>query len=119
MAEAEGISFEELKERVDQEGAADATKKVKSAKVGAKKGIAAAKKKFAKAAKNDVGVLIKVKSDDGQVVDFEADEEEAVVAAPVKKKKPKAKTQLFKFLTVLDSSVWGCIIAAYFVTRYS
>lgn len=42
-----------------------------------------------------------------------------LVGITILMKKPKAKTQLFKFLTVLDSSVWGCIIAAYFVTRYS
>ena len=40
-----------------------------------------------------------------------------LVGITILMKKPKAKTQLFKFLTVLDSSVWGCIIAAYFVTR--
>merc|ERR1719422_603704 len=39
-----------------------------------------------------------------------------LVGITILMKKPKAKTQLFKFLTVLDSSVWGCIIAAYFVT---
>ena len=42
-----------------------------------------------------------------------------LVGITILMKKPKAKTQLFKFLTVLDSSVWGCIIAAYFVTRYN
>ena len=94
QALAEGITFEELKERVEQEEEAAAGKKVKSAKPGGakKSGIAAAKKKFAAKAKNDVGVLIKVKDDEGQVIDFEADEDEAAAAAPAKKKKPKAKT---------------------------
>ena len=26
-------------------------------------------------------------------------------------------TSLFKFLTVLENDVWGCILAAYFFTR--
>lgn len=96
QAMAEGITFEELKERVEQEEeAAAAGKKVKSAKPGGakKSGIAAAKKKFAAKVKNDVDVLIKVKDDEGQVINFEADEDDAVAAAaPAKKKKPKAKT---------------------------
>ena len=33
-------------------------------------------------------------------------------------KKPKVPTNLFKFLNVLKGEVWGCIIAAYFITRY-
>jgi ionotropic glutamate receptor len=41
-----------------------------------------------------------------------------LVGITILMKKPKIPTQLFKFLTVLDQSVWGCIIAAYFVTRY-
>ena len=31
-------------------------------------------------------------------------------------KKPAVPTNLFKFLSVLEDSVWGCILAAYFVT---
>jgi ionotropic glutamate receptor len=30
---------------------------------------------------------------------------------------PNVPTSLFKFLSVLDDTVWGCIVAAYFVTR--
>ena len=33
-------------------------------------------------------------------------------------KKPKVPTSLFKFLTVLENSVWGCILAAYFFTSF-
>lgn len=31
--------------------------------------------------------------------------------------KPQVSTSLFKFLTVLENDVWGCILAAYFFTR--
>ena len=31
-------------------------------------------------------------------------------------KKVNAPTNLFKFLSVLETSVWGCILGAYFVT---
>ena len=31
---------------------------------------------------------------------------------------PESQTSLFKFLTVLESEVWLCILAAYFFTRY-
>ncbi len=68
--------------------------KAKTTRVGAaKKGtsaIAAAKKKFAAKSK-DVGVMIKVKDDDGKIVEFEQDEPISV-PAPAKKKKVKAKT---------------------------
>ena len=33
-------------------------------------------------------------------------------------KKPDQPTSLFKFLEVLDDSVWICILAAYFVTSF-
>ena len=33
--------------------------------------------------------------------------------------KPQVSTSLFKFLTVLENDVWGCILAAYFFTRYT
>ncbi len=52
--------------------------------------MAAAKKKFAAKSK-DVGVMIKVKDDDGKIVEFEQDEP-LNVPAPAKKKKVKAKT---------------------------
>lgn len=40
-----------------------------------------------------------------------------LVGITILMKKPKVPTSLFKFLSVLDESVWGCIVAAYFVTR--
>ena len=33
-------------------------------------------------------------------------------------KKPDVPTSLFKFLSVLEDSVWICILAAYFVTSF-
>lgn len=41
-----------------------------------------------------------------------------LVGITILMKKPDIPTSLFKFLTVLEDSVWGCILAAYFVTRY-
>ena len=70
------------------------TKKPKAAKAGAvsaKKAIASAKKKFAAKSKNDVNVMIKVKDDEGKIVEFETDQVSVTSAAPKKKKKvPKA-----------------------------
>ncbi len=40
-----------------------------------------------------------------------------LVGITILMKKPKVPTSLFKFLSVLEDSVWGCILAAYFVTR--
>ena len=40
-----------------------------------------------------------------------------LVGITIMMKKPKVPTSLFKFLTVLENSVWGCILAAYFFTR--
>jgi len=39
-----------------------------------------------------------------------------LVGITIMMKKPKVPTSLFKFLSVLEDSVWGCILAAYFVT---
>jgi len=39
-----------------------------------------------------------------------------LVGISILMKKPKVPTSLFKFLSVLEDSVWGCILAAYFVT---
>eukprot|EP00353_Schmidingerella_taraikaensis_P011459 CAMPEP_0185569272 /NCGR_PEP_ID=MMETSP0434-20130131/1947_1 /TAXON_ID=626734 ORGANISM="Favella taraikaensis, Strain Fe Narragansett Bay" /NCGR_SAMPLE_ID=MMETSP0434 /ASSEMBLY_ACC=CAM_ASM_000379 /LENGTH=100 /DNA_ID=CAMNT_0028184009 /DNA_START=828 /DNA_END=1130 /DNA_ORIENTATION=- len=65
-AAAEGIPFEQYKELHDLEEENSLKKVVKSAKTKkAVSGIAAAKKKFAAKAKNDVGVTIKVKDEDG------------------------------------------------------
>ena len=41
-----------------------------------------------------------------------------LVGTAIMMKKVKTDTSLFKFLSVLEGSVWGCILAAYFVTRY-
>lgn len=54
---------------------------------GQKKDVATAKKKFAARAKNDVDVMIKVKDEDGKIVEFEKD-----AGAVPKKKKKVAKT---------------------------
>ena len=74
QAVQEGISFEQLQERLTKQGVADETKTVtkKKAKKG---GVAAAKKKFAKQFNQNVGCQILVKGEDGQVVDFDDDEE--------------------------------------------
>ena len=42
-----------------------------------------------------------------------------LVGTSILMKKVKADTSLFKFLSVLEGRVWGCILAAYFVTRYA
>ena len=42
-----------------------------------------------------------------------------LVGTSILMKKVKTDTSLFKFLSVLEGSVWGCILAAYFVTRYA
>lgn len=39
-----------------------------------------------------------------------------LVGITIMMKKPKVPTSLFKFLSVLEDSVWGCILAAYFFT---
>ena len=39
-----------------------------------------------------------------------------LVGITIMMKKPKVPTSLFKFLTVLENSVWGCILAAYVFT---
>lgn len=41
-----------------------------------------------------------------------------LVGITILMKKPKQDPSLFKFLSVLEDSVWGCILAAYFVTRF-
>lgn len=41
-----------------------------------------------------------------------------LVGITILMKKPKTPTSLFKFLTVLESEVWLCILAAYFFTRW-
>ena len=39
-----------------------------------------------------------------------------LVGITIMMKKPKPETSLFKFLTVLENSVWFCILGAYFFT---
>ena len=41
-----------------------------------------------------------------------------LVGITILMKKPTVPSHLFKFLTVLETSVWLCILAAYFFTRY-
>lgn len=41
-----------------------------------------------------------------------------LVGISILMKKPEVKSSLFKFLTVLEGSVWGCILAAYFFTSF-
>jgi ionotropic glutamate receptor len=41
-----------------------------------------------------------------------------LVGTSIMMKNVKTDTSLFKFLSVLEGSVWGCILAAYFVTRF-
>lgn len=41
-----------------------------------------------------------------------------LVGITILMKLPKTPTSLFKFLTVLESDVWLCILAAYFFTRF-
>ena len=40
-----------------------------------------------------------------------------MIGTTILMKLPSVPTSLFKFLSVLDDTVWGCIVAAYFVTR--
>lgn len=40
-----------------------------------------------------------------------------LVGISILMKKPSVSTSLFKFLTVLENDVWGCILGAYFFTR--
>ena len=85
---------------MDQEEIADDPKKPKTAR--AKKGptsLAAAKRKFA--AKNkDVDVMIKVKDEEGKIVEFENEGADEVV---MPKKKKKAKTVRPAMGTDLDA----------------
>nr|BBH62853.1 ionotropic receptor [Tropilaelaps mercedesae] len=41
-----------------------------------------------------------------------------LVGLSILMKKPEIKPSLFKFLTVLETNVWGCILAAYFFTSF-
>ena len=91
-AAQEGITFEDLQDRMaqDEDGVISGTKKAKSARgtTGAKKGIVTAKKKFAAKSK-DLDVMIKVKDEEGKIVDFPS---ESLAASAPKKKKKVVKT---------------------------
>ena len=97
QAMVEGIPFEEIRERREREDAetaaeADAKKKDKLGSASTKKksgALALAKKKFAK--KNEVEFTIKMKDEEGKIVEFESIEEHPPVVAKKKKKTVKAK----------------------------
>ena len=64
----------------------------------------------------DIGLgAISVMADREDVIDFTVPYYD-MVGITILMKKPKVITQLFKFLTVLEDSVWGCIVGAYFIT---
>lgn len=91
----EGIPFDEIRERREREDAenaaeADAKKKGKIGSASTKKkgALALAKKKFAK--KNEVEFTIKMKDEEGKIVEF-IDENPPAVVAKKKKKTVKAK----------------------------
>ena len=92
----EGIPFEEIRERREREDAetaaeADAKKKGKLGSASTKKkgALALAKKKFAK--KNEVEFTIKMKDEEGKIVEFESIDENPPVVAKKKKKTTKTK----------------------------
>lgn len=41
-----------------------------------------------------------------------------LVGTTILMKKPEVDYSLFKFMTVLEPPVWGCIVAAYFFTSF-
>jgi ionotropic glutamate receptor len=64
----------------------------------------------------DIGLgALAVMAERESVVDFTVPYYD-LVGITILMKKPKVPTSLFKFLSVLEDSVWGCILAAYFVT---
>jgi len=66
--------------------------------------------------KADIAVgALSVMAERENVVDFTVPYYD-LVGITIMMKKPKVPTSLFKFLSVLEDSVWGCILAAYFVT---
>ena len=95
QAVLEGVTLQEIQERRQAEEAGlEGGKKAKTARAGglaSKKGLANAKKRFAAKAKNDVDVMIKMKDEEGRIVEFETEDVTVGVVAP-KKKKKTAKT---------------------------
>jgi len=64
----------------------------------------------------DMGVgAIAVMAEREHVIDYTVPYYD-LVGITIMMKKVKVPTSLFKFLTVLEDSVWGCILGAYFVT---
>ncbi len=65
----------------------------------------------------DIAVgAIQVMAEREAVVDFSVPYYD-MVGTTILMQLPNVPTSLFKFLSVLDDTVWGCIVAAYFVTR--
>ena len=94
----EGIPFEEMRERREREDAenaaeADAKKKGKLGSASTKKkgALSLAKKKFA-AKKNEIEFTIKMKDEEGKIVEFESIDEHPVIAKKKKKTVKPAKT---------------------------
>ena len=65
----------------------------------------------------DIGLgALAVMAERENVIDFTVPYSD-LVGISILMKKPSVSTSLFKFLTVLENDVWGCILAAYFFTR--
>merc|ERR1719187_1975995 len=68
--------------------------------------------------KADIAVApLSVMAERENVVDFTVPYYD-LVGISILMKKPKAKTSLFKFLTVLEAEVWVCILCAYIFTSF-
>lgn len=66
----------------------------------------------------DIGLgSLSVMAERENVIDFTVPYYD-LVGITILMKKSKTPTSLFKFLTVLETDVWLCILAAYFFTRY-
>jgi len=65
----------------------------------------------------DIGLgSLSVMAERENVIDFTVPYYD-LVGITILMKKSKTPTSLFKFLTVLETDVWLCILAAYFFTR--
>ena len=68
--------------------------------------------------KADIGLgALAVMAERENVIDFTVPYYD-LVGISILMSKPQVSTSLFKFLTVLENDVWGCILAAYFFTRF-
>ena len=64
----------------------------------------------------DMGIgAISVMAERESVIDFTVPYYD-LVGITILMKKVKVPTNLFKFLSVLENSVWGCILGAFFIT---